>query len=236
VSRRPPLHYEIVGAPSHPLAKKGGYIYKHEEVLYARIGAGPHPCHWCGQLVNWKQTKRRKMVGVLCTDHLNGVETDNRDSNLVPSCFRCNISRAHPQNFGPADDWVTRGQQRLRYHIRTCVGCGQEFKAANFIKTSKDHAGRYCSIGCYQKSILIPSGELFIVRKDGVRQRAVELCCPNCSASFVRVRSCLKRKGLKFCGKACAAAYYAKLKPREFFQRIRKNVMRPGGHARISTS
>ena len=224
----------MIGAHTHPLVKVGGYIYKHEEVLYARIGPGPHACHWCGKMVDWKQKVRKKMIGVLCTDHLNGIETDNRDSNLVPACFRCNISRAHPQNFGPGEDWVERGRQHLRYHLRICVGCGQEFKCANFVKTSKDHVGKYCSHECYLKSIEIPAGEPFIMRKDGFRQRAVELRCPECATTFLRPKSGLHRKGLKFCSRACNAGYYAHFRPREFYQHIRKEVLHPGGHARIT--
>lgn len=220
-AKRPPLRYETVDAPDHPLAKVGGYVYRHEAVLYARIGPGPHPCHWCGRLVDWKQKVRRKMVGVLCTDHLNGIETDNRSSNLVASCFRCNISRAHPQNFGPSEDWVRRGSQRLRYHIRTCAGCGQDFKCANFVKTSKDHVGRFCSLECYRKSIMIPDGEPYIVRKDGFRQRAVELNCPECGTPFLYPKAHINRKGLKFCGKACSAGYYAKLRPRDHYVKMR---------------
>ena len=221
MSRRTPPIYEMKDAPDHPLANSCGRIYVHDEVLYARIGPGPHPCHWCGKLVDWKQTEFRKMKGVLCCDHLSGISTDNRDSNLAPSCFRCNISRSHPQNFGPADDWVQRGDQKLRYHIRICVGCKQEFKAANFIKTSKDHVGKYCSIKCYRNSIKIPDGELLIVRKDGFRERAIRLTCPGCHCEFTRKASGMKRKGLKFCSTACNARYYANLKPRESYVMMR---------------
>jgi hypothetical protein len=222
MSKRTPPKYIIKHDPGHPLANASGEVSEHDAVLYARIGPGPHPCHWCGKLVNWKQTVKKKMHGVLCCDHLSGVSTDNRDSNLAPSCFRCNISRSHPQNFGPADDWVQRGSQKLRYHMRICEGCNQEFKAANFLKTSKDHAGRYCTIECYRKSIMIPEGEPFMVRKDGFRTRAVKLQCPECDNEFLYPLTHINRKGRKFCSMACGARFYGKLRPRSFFQRIRK--------------
>jgi hypothetical protein len=220
-SSEKPRYYKTVHDPTHPLAKVGGYVYVHEVVLYAKIGKGPHLCHWGGEVVDWKQTIPQKMDGVLCSDHLNQDITDNRPENLVPSCFRHNISRTHPQNFLAGEDWMQRGSQRLRYHLRICVGCGAEFKAANFIKTSKDHVGKYCSIKCYRKAIAVPDNEPFLIRKDGFRQRAVELSCPECGDIFLRPKSCLNRKGLKFCSRACNAGHYAKMKPREFFQKIR---------------
>lgn len=78
--------YVLLGNPAHPLADQQGAIYEHRMVLYARIGAGVHGCHWCQTPVEW-------MVD-LEADHLNSIRDDNRSENLVPSCHACNTRRA----------------------------------------------------------------------------------------------------------------------------------------------
>lgn len=83
--RRPRGAYRRVRAPLHPLAKASGIVGEHRIVLFARIGYGPHRCHWCGVSVQW---------GVnLDTDHLNGQPNDNDSGNLVESCPPCNTTR-----------------------------------------------------------------------------------------------------------------------------------------------
>jgi len=78
--------------PGHPLATPCGRVYDHQVVLYAAIGPGPHPCHWCTRPVRWDAGKAKP--DRLTVDHLNDIGDDNRLANLVPSCPTCNTTRA----------------------------------------------------------------------------------------------------------------------------------------------
>lgn len=80
------------GASGHALAKGSGRLWEHQVVLYDAIGAGSHPCHWCGTTVRWEADKGQP--DRLTVDHLNGLGDDNRLANLVPSCPSCNSGRA----------------------------------------------------------------------------------------------------------------------------------------------
>lgn len=84
--------YKNVYLPHHPLATKYGTVYAHRAVLYDKIGPGSHACHWCGKAVRWEAT--RGDDDLLTADHLNAIGDDNSPDNLVPSCVRCNNSRA----------------------------------------------------------------------------------------------------------------------------------------------
>lgn len=92
--------YISVVDPSHPLSSKQGRVFEHRKVLFASIGDGPHPCHWCGEQVNW--VKDRCITGALVPDHLDGDKANNDISNLVPACNRCNTAR------GLFMSWVVR--------------------------------------------------------------------------------------------------------------------------------
>lgn len=75
----------------HPLRIADKPMYEHRKVLYDHIGIGPHPCHWCGSMVNW--IKGRCTLGSLVPDHLDGNKQNNVPANLVPACNRCNATR-----------------------------------------------------------------------------------------------------------------------------------------------
>lgn len=83
--------YRSLHLPRHPLAGESGKVYEHRAVLYDKIGPGSHACHWCLATVVWSLVRARDELQV---DHLNNVGDDNRPSNLVPSCRRCNAGRA----------------------------------------------------------------------------------------------------------------------------------------------
>ena len=74
----------------HPLAGKNGVVREHRVVAYDKYGDGPHPCHWCGTVLQWVD---------ICVDHLNNIKSDNSPSNLVVSCNGCNGSRARVLSF-----------------------------------------------------------------------------------------------------------------------------------------
>ena len=88
--------YRTTTNPDHPLAMGCGRIYEHRQVLFDKIGAGPHFCHWCGRLVGWGPGPG---LTRLVTDHLNDDKLDNSPGNLVPSCVRCNSERARRPDF-----------------------------------------------------------------------------------------------------------------------------------------
>ena len=71
-------------AAGHPVAGKNGWAFEHRLVVYEDRGKGPHPCHWCGRVLFWRE---------LVIDHLNEVKHDNRLENLVVSCVSCNRAR-----------------------------------------------------------------------------------------------------------------------------------------------
>lgn len=84
--------YRHMSVPvGHPLRDKSGRAYAHRVVLFDEIGPGPHPCHWCGDLVDWVPKGQPDCLQV---DHLDGDGANNQPSNLVPSCGGCNSTRA----------------------------------------------------------------------------------------------------------------------------------------------
>lgn len=81
--------------PTHPLAQKNGQVRIHRAVLYDKIGAGEHHCHWCNRKVVWNG----KGVHRIHADHLDGNRWNNTQDNLVPSCIHCNSRRNKQPDF-----------------------------------------------------------------------------------------------------------------------------------------
>lgn len=83
--------YVALACPDHPLANLSGWQFEHRVVLFDAIGAGEHPCHWCGKLLTWEEHYNGEHgLGV---DHLDFDRTNNDLSNLVPACRKCNCKR-----------------------------------------------------------------------------------------------------------------------------------------------
>ena len=81
--------YYRIKLPGHPLAWKGlDWVAEHRAVLYGELGPGPHPCHHCGELVDW--------ASGLVADHVDGARLNNHPGNLAPSCGTCNLGRETP--------------------------------------------------------------------------------------------------------------------------------------------
>lgn len=139
--------YHYIQDRKHPLASyKGGVAY-HRAILYAKIGDGPHPCHWCGKTLYWMNAGRNS-EHTLCVDHLDNDGQNNIPSNLVPSCHRCNCTRKRTNLVRDNEVFVyMKGNRgRHRAEIRICQTCGREFP---FILADKrPNRGRYCSPKC----------------------------------------------------------------------------------------
>lgn len=73
----------------HFLSNAAGFTGLHRLVLFDKIGAGPHPCHWCLRPVDWLLDFEAKLY----TDHLDWNKANNDPGNLVPACQRCNCLR-----------------------------------------------------------------------------------------------------------------------------------------------
>jgi len=77
--------YVVAHAPGHPLTEgKRPYEFQHRVVFYDTHGAGPFECHWCGVEVDFE---------TMHIDHHDNDKTNNDQSNLLPSCPTCNMSR-----------------------------------------------------------------------------------------------------------------------------------------------
>lgn len=114
-----PARYKSVRDPAHPLATPSGLILLHRKMLYDRIGPGWHPCHWCGEPVEWRIGKPAS--GALVADHLDHDTRNNSPENLVPSCNPCNGHRLHGETWEPWTPGTPTGRPD-RFHARCRKG------------------------------------------------------------------------------------------------------------------
>jgi hypothetical protein len=64
-------------ANGHPLQTGWNQpVAAHRLVLFAKIGPGTHPCHWCGTPVTWTMGERR--TDALTTDHVDFDKAQQR--------------------------------------------------------------------------------------------------------------------------------------------------------------
>lgn len=213
-----------VGRPDHPLAQfaTGGHMPAYRVVLYDKIGAGPHPCHWCGTILEWKKGFGD---GAITADHLNGNFKDDSPDNLVPACAKCNTVRSRRLKPDELFLWVKGKPHKARAIERTCEECGVKFLAKEaFVKRGE---GRFCNRKCaarWQMRVLgppnrkggprVPDGETFIetVTADGhtQRRRALRVNCANCGTEFLAKPSEVAKGWGKFCGRECKHAHSRK--------------------------
>jgi hypothetical protein len=94
--------YRRFAARNHPLSTTNGAgVAEHRLVLHAKLGAGEHPCHWCGRPLRWGRDLR--------AHHVNGDRDDNRPANIVPACASCILQRSRRV--------TTRGETRMKEHV-----------------------------------------------------------------------------------------------------------------------
>jgi|WetSurMetagenome_2_1015567.scaffolds.fasta_scaffold178324_2 hypothetical protein len=219
--------YDGFNDVTHPLACADGHVPIHTDVLYRKLGPGPHPCHWCGKLVNWKKLSGEIQYPMLHADHLNDQRKDNRPENLVPSCVHCNIYRGNPKKWKDGEEWMLRDNGRkVRFHVRVCAGCGKDFNVPNFIKKSKTTKGKYCSHECYLNFKRIPDdGSVkFVLDHRGRKKRAAEAQCYLCKKMILKDVYFLKEPERTFCSKSCATSHNNSLRPREHFVELGKRL------------
>ena len=136
--------YRMIELPEdHPLCPPGRRTHLHRVVLWDKIGPGPHPCHHCGELVNWEPGRTG---GGLVADHLDRNKLNNNPDNLVPSCFRCNNLNKDSTIRDDEPHKVRKNRAgRHRCEIRNCADCGKEYPRLPS-KDPKRH--RFCSASC----------------------------------------------------------------------------------------
>lgn len=140
----PKYPYLQVRASGHPIADRRGNVVEHRKVLYDTIGAGVHPCHWCGRELHWRtRNKHNPLPDDLVVDHLDGDKRNNDPVNLVPSCQPCNVAVGFSPNRVRDDEvFKAHGGARLRGVEKACPACYQTFV------TSPLYDNIYCSVVC----------------------------------------------------------------------------------------
>ena len=139
----------MVKSPEHPLAYRNGWVQEHRMVLYDAIGPDPHPCHWCGTILEWSMTPRHGVLGkrgLLFTDHLDNNRRNNVIGNLVPACTSCNVRRSK-LGIEPAVPFVVVCGQRRAAEPRVCENCGADYLYV-LTRHRKPSQGRFCSRSC----------------------------------------------------------------------------------------
>jgi len=138
----------------HPLAPPSGIVAVSRMVLFEKIGAGSHSCHWCGSRITWRVRNTTNLnKDDLVADHLNWDRTDDSPENLVPSCPVCNAhrTRANDQRLIAEDELtVMWGNARTRAVQRFCNICGKPF--LTIPAEVKKGKGRFCSRSCARKA------------------------------------------------------------------------------------
>lgn len=146
------VKHRLARAKGHPLAPPSGAVAISRLTLYERIGPGEHPCHWCGNLVEWMVGRGVRDARALLVDHLDHDPTNDDESNLVPSCNPCNAHRRHDgtsATITPEDVTVMKGGNLTRAVEKPCEQCGAPFLAA--LSQVKMGKGRFCSRSCARR-------------------------------------------------------------------------------------
>lgn len=143
----------MVYRPGHPLAGKNGYLSAARFELYEKIGAGPHPCYWCGTSVNWEHGQRGVRNGTLITDHIDRDWRNDHPANLVAACASCNTfrSREARARVRPDELHIQVQGQKKRAIERQCETCGKTFLVPSAVM-NRANRGRFCSLSCARRA------------------------------------------------------------------------------------
>jgi hypothetical protein len=138
--------------PGHPLAPPSGTVAECRLVLYAKIGNGPHACHWCDKAVTWMPGATNH-PDALVADHLDWDKHNNVPENLVPSCRVCNAHRTRDGDRrliqeGELIATAPNGSRHRAVH-HACEVCGHTFIAK--IAQVRIGKGRFCSRSCARR-------------------------------------------------------------------------------------
>jgi hypothetical protein len=197
----------------HPLATGHGTVLVHRKVLYAKIGPGPHRCHWCGTVVAWSKTLGKS---ALIADHVDSDPHNNNPDNLVPACLRCNTTRYRP-TLGASEFYACspNGRKIRSANVKCCV-CGAGFVSR--VSVLGVPYNRSCAKACaavlrreaaLRRKLweLAPNrlkpGEPFIARY-GNKVRAVQIKCEQCGAPLLA--PAVKSRMQRFCSDQCFRA------------------------------
>ncbi len=212
------IKYASIKIPDHPIAPKSGHVLIHRKVLFDKVGAGEHPCHWCGRMLIWGTIGPRD--GYIIGDHLNGSPSDNSPENMVVACTQCNSQRART---GRIQDWEpfirAKNGGKQRAELIECEYCHVNFLSP--INSDGLAYRKYCSQKCNGKvsgvnalkfavnPLKIKDGEVFVSGKgrgDTVnRARAEAKTCQRCGNAFL-VRISRKSNRGQFCSQRCNKA------------------------------
>ena len=147
-----PKQQRLKRARAHPLAPASGFVSESRIVLYDKIGAGDHPCHWCGATLRWRPGEGLASDSLLA-DHLDWDIHNNAPENLVPSCNACNAHRTRQGDrrlIREEELFITnRNGSRARARRVHCQACGTEFLVR--VSQVRSGKGRFCSMSCARK-------------------------------------------------------------------------------------
>ncbi len=156
--RKPGIRHRMMKAKGHPIAPSSGTAPIARVRLYDAIGAGWHPCSWCGKPVEWRVGVGVNDPEALLVDHLDHDATNDEVSNLVPSCNACNAHRRAAGDSPRIRDGeltkVMSDGRTVRVVERTCEQCGGGF-VTRLIEVKKGK-GRFCSRSCARRAPRIP--------------------------------------------------------------------------------
>jgi hypothetical protein len=191
----------FVAAPEHPLATKWGGAQEHRIILYDAIGAGPHRCHWCGRTIFWPRTPGYSREKGIEADHLDGDASNNRPSNLVAACRRCNTWRSRPQRIGRGERYIKKWGARMRAEQVQCQQCGKIFLA--IARERRRGKGRFCSLRCVSR-FHHPKVYVRRVSSAGHSYPAHQRNCEICGKPFLAAHTGVRNGKGRFCSISCA--------------------------------
>lgn len=206
--------------PKHPLAvSEDGMIAVHRKEAHASWGDGPFECHWCHMAIAWKASEGFQKLVV---DHLDGNSLNNDQSNLVPACHHCNISRmAEPLAAGQWYEMGKNGYKR-RWGTTNCVQCGVGFNtmitsigmpyviccSADCRSKRKARTGDHYRGKKFPDRAKLGPGQIWVTKGSG-RRRGSMRPCDHCGHAF----PCYETKAkTRLCSKECRAAWLSKTK------------------------